>query len=111
MSPDLPSRIEMHLLAQVGWVSSADLERTFEINERDLRGDDGLLSGFAISGQQGYRHVRCATEEEFDRSINRLRSHANSEHRRVWKLLHARTSTLTGKPPEEKFTGQKLLCI
>lgn len=66
---DLAKQIEVYLLERGTWVPASELETHFGINERQLRsskGKPGLCSLFAISSSvHGYKHVRCATEEEF----------------------------------------------
>jgi hypothetical protein len=121
---NLAFEIECYLLTAQRWVPADELCAQFHVRERALRDDRariagrnganpaaraGLCSAFAISSDQGYRHVRCATDEELDRFIQRLRSHARGELRRVALLRRARHTARTGQPAFEKFTGQRVL--
>ena len=116
MKPGLSTEIEGYLLDARRWVPAAELCERFEVPERGLRalGDQpGLCSLFAISGDQGFKHVAHATDQEFDRAYARLRSHGLAELVRARRLkrrraeLHAKVT----RPPAvvEKTTGQVLL--
>jgi hypothetical protein len=116
---DLERRIEDYLLefpANDGWVKSKMLCARFAITERQLRkvGDmPGLCSGFAISSDKGFKHVKRATQKEYRSFKHRLRRHAIAELVRVRNLDRRRHQvTTTTKRPEftrEKDTGQGLL--
>jgi hypothetical protein len=85
--------MEHYLALRPSWVPIHELTTTFRVNERELRsmaGKPGLCSRFAISGNQGYKHVRHATEEEFQAFKERLRSHGLAELERVSHLEKAR---------------------
>ncbi len=113
---DLSSRIEQYLLNSRGWVGAAELCRVFVVNERAFRADGrrrGLCSNFAISGDRGFRHIGCATDEEFANAHTRMRRHAVSEfiHARDLKRERMRRVTDLRRPPfmVERATGQGLL--
>ena len=90
--------IERWLLAHSGWTSAREICDTFNLDERELRaseGKGGLLSVFAISGSNGYRHVRRATPQEWCRFKWGQRRHAISELRRVAALDKRRQRGIT----------------
>src|SRR4051812_46441561 len=63
-----PAEVEAYLLARTGWVSAEELCRVFNVGERAFRGlrkRPGLCSGFAISGDHGFKHVELATTGEW----------------------------------------------
>ena len=115
---DLEQRIEDYLLEATGdgWIKSKVLCARFEIKERQLRkvgSTPGLCSGFAISGDKGFKHVKRASKTEFLRFKHGMRKHAVSELRRVRDLDQRRHQvTTTIKRPAittEKDSGQVLL--
>lgn len=75
---------EEYLLKNGGWVPARQLASICGLNERLLRGEDSPIRRCAISGDRGYRHIRCATDMEIDHYHDRLRKHAIEE------LRHAR---------------------
>ncbi len=94
--------IEHYLLMRTRWVPAADIALAFHVDERDLRaakGKPGLCSAFAISSNAGFKHVRHATQEEFDAFRERLRSHGLAELHRVAQLEAARDGHLSQTPP------------
>lgn len=89
MDAALTELIEDHLEATGKWVSAKSLTSTFGVKERDLRavGDrPGLCSAFAISGNQGFKHIKHATEDEFEMFYERLSQHSLNEFTRASKL-------------------------
>lgn len=117
MISELESQIEQYLLEAQGngWVKSKVLCATFGINERQLRkvgNMPGLCSGFAISGDKGFKHVTRASKGEFKRFKHGMRKHAIAELRRVRDLDRRRHQvTTTTKRPEfirEKDSNQGL---
>lgn len=118
MDQDLTSQIERYLLEAKGWVSTEELCAAFGLPDdrpfRQLGNKPGLLSRFAISGDGGFRHVRCASTSEWLRFKHRLRKHAIAEMVRVRDLDIARHNACrTVKPAVvfEKDTGQVLLAV
>lgn len=111
---DLALRIETHLQATPGWVSASELAHLFGVNPRRLRAvgrKPGLLDGFAISSPEGYKHIRQASQEEFDQIRGGLRAHAFAELRKVLAWEQARHNQLTGPRAflTEKLTGQGVM--
>lgn len=116
MLNDLATRIDAYLLASRGWVGAAEICQVFGVNERALRADrarPGLCSGCAISGDRGFRHVACATDEEFSYAYGRMRRHALGEMVHARQLLRERLRRTeeSKRPPLviERATGQVLL--
>lgn len=106
--------IEEYLLADGGWVSAYELARLFNITERELRSRNdkpGICSHFAISGNNGFKHVKHASDVEWSRFESRLRSHAISELIRVKHLRAARRrqTASTSQHVFETSTGQGIL--
>lgn len=66
-----------------GWVRARELASIFNCDERELRGDLSPLRHVAISGNDGYKHIMNATNDEFAHWKNRIRGHALSELNRV----------------------------
>ena len=109
------SQVEAFLLAERRWVSSAEICERFGIKKRALRqidGQPGLCSEFAVSGDKGYRHIAFATDTEFERWQRRLRTHAIGELVRVRNARRKRKSLLAPKPvPAMTREGQVLLFL
>ena len=110
------AQIEAYLLENRHWIPAPEICARFGVHERALRGlgdRPGLCSAFAISGDKGLKHVRYATDAEFDHFSNRLRQHGIAELVRVRNLRRLRRSFTTSisRPPVvfEKSTGQALL--
>lgn len=106
--------IEEHLLRHGGWVSASELARLFDLRERDLRSrhdKPGICSDFAISGNDGFKHVLNATPAEWTQFEERLRAHATSELRRVKNLRRVRLNLSFPRSSHifETKTGQGLL--
>lgn len=108
--------IEGYLLDARRWVPAAEICARFAVRERLLRSDGdrlGLCSAFAISGDQGYKHVAVATEAEVDHFYARLRRHGLAELVTARRLKRRRREVLAviPRPPAvvEKDTGQVLL--
>jgi hypothetical protein len=113
MTP-LAESIENFLLTERRWVSAEELSARFGVRDRQLRDDRqsgrlGLCTEFTISGNEGYKHFRNATDAEFERFAARNDSHSFRQLNRTLRLRRARESARTGQPPFEKFTGQGLL--
>ena len=116
MNPALSTEIEGYLLDARRWVPAAELAERFGCRERAFRAlgeQPGLCSRFAISGDRGFKHVACATDQEFARFYARLRSHGLGElvHARRLKRRRAELLRVVARPPAvvEKTTGQVLL--
>lgn len=114
----LAAQIEIHLLAQGGWVPVQDICNRFALKERALRQDGhrpGLLDAFAVSstrgGESGYIHHRHLPTTEWLKIKHRLRRHALAELRKLRAWTTGRHNCLTGKKPilQERHTGQLLL--
>jgi hypothetical protein len=87
---------EQYLLENDGWVPAKMLASIFGLNERLLRGEDSPIRHCAISGDKGYRHIRCATEAEIDHYYSRLRKHAIEELRHARAVRIRRRAFLQG---------------
>ena len=115
MSSETRAQIEQSLLAYGGWVASQDICSRFGLNDdrplRQVAGVPGLCTGFAISGNKGFKHVTFATTTEWLRFKHRLRRHGISELVRVRNLDKRRSNVLrvTKKRSYEKDTGQVLM--
>lgn len=116
MNDELTQRIEMYLLTVEAWVPADELCSIFKVAERQLRqvGEQpGLCSGFAISGDKGFKHVSLASTDEWLRFKHRLRKHGIQELCRVRDLdkrRHDATRTRHGIR-FEKDSGQGLLVM
>ena len=115
-TPALVAEIERFLLERAGWVPDQEIARRFGVRERELRaldGAPGLASAFAISSDQGLKHVACATTEQWLRFKRRLRKHGINELRRVRDLDRRRTQVTRAIRSTgfvfEQDTGQGLL--
>lgn len=112
---DLERQIELYLLTQGTWVSAAELVERFQISERQLRADKGkpgLCSIFAISNSTlGYKHVRCATAEEFEEAHRRDRHWVASRFTILRRRKAYRQNCLTGTRGQayEVHSGQGVL--
>ncbi len=74
-----------YLLEARGWVPAKRLAMACGLkDDRAFRGSDSPLRGHVISSDKGYRHFRCATQDEIDHFCNRLRKHGLGE------IIHAR---------------------
>jgi hypothetical protein len=112
-------RIERYLLDRAGWVSTDELCQAFGLRDgrvlRSVGDSPGLCSGFAISGNDGFKHVENATSAEWLRFKHRLRRHGIAELVRVHKLDHRRQRvTRSLKRPAvtlEKDSNQILMAI
>jgi len=112
----LSSDIEQFLLANHRWVKSEELCDRFGIRPRELRalGDrPGLCSEFAISGDKGFKHVRHATAEEFNRAYRRARQHGIAELIGARRRRNYRNRLLAEKPKpvHELATGQGVMTL
>ena len=114
MNPEAKAHIETYLLAIGTWVPAVEICSTFHVTERQLRQvgeEDGLCSGFAISGDKGFKHVSLASTMEWLRFKHRLRKHGIQELCRV-RDLDKRRQLVTKRVRNvqyEKDTGQGLL--
>lgn len=114
MNPETKALIESYLLTIGTWVPAAEICATFKVTERQLRqiGDEeGLCSGFAISGDKGFKHVSKATKDEWLHFKHRIRLHGISELRRVRDLDQRRheVTRKAGSMIFEKDSGQALI--
>ena len=92
----LAQEIEVFLLQRKDWISAEELCLIFHVEPRELRATGetpGLCSDFAISGARGFRHINCATNEEWHAFSERLHSHGLAELRRVNTLRWKREGT------------------
>ena len=118
------SDVEKYLLDRGDWVSTAELCSAFGLpDDRPLRqiGEmPGLCSGFAISGNNGFKHVALATRFEWLHFKHRVRRHGIGELVRVRDLDRRRQNVVRHilRPPPnparallifERDTGQALL--
>lgn len=106
----------MWLLTQRDWVSAAEICQRFGVRERLLRADRdraGLLSEFAICGDKGFKHIRNATDQEYQQAHERILAHLKHEARRLrsWRLRRLRERVGLRPVQFEKFTGQALLPV
>ena len=106
--------IEAYLLDQGEWVPARELCALFRITERQLRQTDdqqGLCSGFAISGDKGFKHVSLASTTEWLKFKHRLRKHGIAELVRVRDLDRRRRNAAIRVHARhfEKDSGQSLL--
>lgn len=113
---ELSKRIERHLIDVSDWVSSSELCSIFQITERQLRATNtqhGLCSGFAISGNSGFKHVTLASKTEWIRFKHRLRKHGIAELVRVRNLGRVRRDVLKDYRSHqyEKDTGQRVMAL
>jgi hypothetical protein len=113
---DTAYQVELYLLRVGDWVTGRDLSLVFGVSERELRRDGsrpGLCSEFAIShSRRGFKHVKCATTEEFEESYRRSRKHGISELVGARKRKRYRERLLTTPPPRPVFevaTGQAVV--
>lgn len=83
---ELQRRIEDYLNTRDEWVSAAELSYHFGVKERELRGDDGLIVGIAISGDKGYRSLSKCSDIEFIAYENRIHAHAVKELERIHNM-------------------------
>ena len=115
MEEDLIKQIEAYLLEARGWVSSEALCAQFGLkDDRPLRstaGVPGLCSAFAISGDNGFKHVLRASTTEWLRFKHRLRKHGIQELVRVRELDRVRheATRQVADITFERDTGQALL--
>lgn len=111
----LAHEIEPFLLQADGWVPSEVICERFGVADpRALRGIDGkpgLMGDWAISGDQGYKHIKNATTGEWVRYQRRVARHAISQLRRWRRQRKLRQSVLVKRStaPIERDTGQRLL--
>ena len=110
------AQIEAYLLENRHWIPAREICAKFGCHERALRGlgdRSGLCSAFAISGDKGLKHIKWATNSEWEHFSNRLRQHGIAELVRVQKLRRVRQAFTTSTPRQpvvfEKATGQALL--
>lgn len=114
MNPESKALIETFLLASGTWVPASEICSIFHVTERQLRQvgtQEGLCSGFAISGDRGFKHVSLATTMEWLRFKHRLRKHGIQELVRVRDLDKRRKQVTRSvrNVQYEKDTGQGLL--
>ena len=87
----MANRAESILRFNNRWIAGSDLAAWLECSPRALRGMDSPIRHCAISGQDGYKHVKNASESEFKHWANRIRAHAIAElvHIRDMRRLRA----------------------
>jgi hypothetical protein len=111
MNP-LAHEIEPYLLLAKGWVPSAVICERFGIADgralRGLNGQPGLMGDWAISGNEGYKHIHNATTGEWLRYQYRIVHHAISELRRWRRQRKLRREVLAKRAaaPMERDTRQ-----
>ncbi len=112
---NLASQIEEYLKDRADWVSSRELCERFGLRDdrylRQIRSEPGLCSGFAISGDKGFRHVASATTSEWLHFKHRLRRHGISEMVRVRNLDVKRRSVtrIARHMAYERDSGQLIM--
>jgi len=112
---DLAKQIEVYLLERGTWVPARELEERFGVDQRKLRaqsGNPGLCSVFAISSSaHGYKHVRCATDEEFLEAHKTDRKTVASRFITLRQRANYRKNCLTGDRQHafEVHSGQGFL--
>jgi hypothetical protein len=107
---DLQHQIEEYLLARGTWVSTAELETMFGVEERQLRqsGKDlGLITEFALSRPgRGFIHIDLAPTSDWIRCKNAVRREALARFRKL-KIWSIRRSHLTVKSPRRSVVFEK----
>lgn len=110
--------LEQFLFEAADWVPCKVLAARFAIAERAFRADgerNGLLEEFAVSGEQGFKHIRHCTRDELRQARHRIRRHWLSELRKERRLQQAvarhKVCTITpdGQPFTQDPTGQGVL--
>ncbi len=106
--------VEDYLLGAARWVSATELCARFGVDQRALRADHGrpgLCTDFAISGNEGYRHVATATADEVEEFYRRGRKHSIAQLVRLRRLLRVRRCILEPRvvPPAVTLEGQFML--
>ncbi|MFH0878583.1 MAG: hypothetical protein V2A34_02610 [Lentisphaerota bacterium] len=105
MRTDLQLRIERYLLSCRGWVKASELERLFDIRERQLRQlgkKPGLVTKFAISlSDKGFKHIALATTTEWIHARNAERRAAIARLRRIkdWTASRSEVTRSILHPP------------
>lgn len=110
MQSDIQIQIENLLLERQDWVSSKELCSRFGCKDRQLRMQNdslGLCSGFAISGDAGFKHVALASREEWLHFKHRLRKHGIQELVRV-RLLDRKRQVLTREIKTQNLIAEKV---
>lgn len=89
VAPDDPNVqwLENLLLSAGHWMTAADIEQTCagRADDRNIRAL-ASASGWVISGQRGYRHLRNATAKEVAMCCNTLESQASTMGKRAGRL-------------------------
>lgn len=94
---------EKYLLEHGGWVPAKQLASICQCEDRLFRGDDSPIRAFVISGNNGYRHIAHATQEEMDHYCARLITHSKSqlahqaEIRARWEAKRTQQLDFTGE--------------
>jgi len=94
---DVADQIEAFLLERRDWVPSAEICKRFDVTDRRLRqvnGQPGLCSDFAVSGDRGFKHVALASTREWLHFKHRIRRHGIGELVRI-RDLGRRRQTVT----------------
>lgn len=113
---DLSAQIEAYLLQRGDWVPCADLCRDFGVKERRFRqvkGEPGLCTDFAIARDKQFKHIKLATTTEWLRFKFKILGHAVGEIRRVRKLGRRRSHATKHFRSQqwEKDTGQAVMSL
>jgi len=112
---DLAEQIEQYLLVVSDWVSSDEICVRFGLKDdrplRQVGSRQGLCSGFAISGNDGFKHVSLATTAEWLHFKHRLRKHGIAELIRVRDLGQRRHNSVKAirAGQFERDTGQGVM--
>ena len=111
----LKHRAEIFLLRENRWFSKREICLGLGVEERALRaanGEPGLCSIIAISDHKlGFKHVRYASDAEFNEADRRERKHSISNLQTLRKRRQYRRNLVNGTvaPPTELHTNQELL--
>ncbi len=108
--------VEAYLLECKEWIPTAEICARFNVTARQLRVTglaQGLCSGFAISGDKGFKHVACATRAEWLTFKHRLRKHGIRELVRVRDMGRVRGRVIRELRAGviEKDSGQAVMAI
>jgi len=116
MTP-LAQEIEQYLMTSGRWVSTEEICAHFNLRDdrplRQMSNEPGLCSEFAISSDQGFKHVALASTGEWLRFKHRLRRHGIRELARASSLdkrRHQVTRPALGLT-WEKDSGQAVMAL
>ena len=106
----LQKAIAAYLLRAGGWVSAATLAAVFGVDKRKFRqanGKPGLCTECAISNsKKGYRHILCATDDEFLHHYRDKRKHAIGEMVRVRNQFTERMEARRRQEERARIEGE-----